>query len=93
MPRAHEFALSYLTRPDIVTLPFIAAPPFGETSIKNISVEVGSHLEYDHKFEEVKLYWHDDLDGVLSKTRYLPSRFFNMPAFYCPDTAWWLNSI
>ena len=55
IPRAHEFALSYLTLPDTVTLPFAAAPPFGETSIKNISVEVGSHLEHDHKFEEVKL--------------------------------------
>ena len=71
IPRAHEFALAYFTRPDIVTLPFTAAPPFGETSIENITLEVRSHLKHDHKLEGVKLYWHDDSVGVLSKVRYL----------------------
>ena len=71
IPRAHEFALAYLTRPDIVTLPFTAAPPFGETSINNIIVEVRSHLEHDHKLDGVKLYWQDDSAGVLSNARYL----------------------
>ena len=71
IPRAHEFALAYFTRPDIITLPFTAAPPFGETSIQNIFAEVRSHLEHDHKLEELKLYWHDDSVGIISKARYL----------------------
>ena len=71
IPRAHEFALAYLTRPDIVTLPFTAAPSFEKTSIQNIFAKVKSHLEHDHKLEKLKLYWHDDSVEIMSKARYL----------------------
>ena len=69
--RAHEFALVYLTRSDIVTLLFTATSSFDKTSINNIIVKIKSHLEHDHKLDEVKLYWQNDSVKVLSNARYL----------------------
>ena len=69
--RAHEFAFIYLTRPDIVTLSFTTASSFEKSSIQNIFAKIRSHLEHDHKLERLKLYWHDDSIGIMSKARYL----------------------
>lgn len=38
-------------------MPFIPSPPFSETTISNISLEVRAHLEHDHWPIRCSTYW------------------------------------
>lgn len=48
IPRAREYSIQYLVRPDIRS-PFTPSPPFGTTGLSNLSLEVKAHLEHDHR--------------------------------------------
>ena len=50
IPRAREYSIAYLirSRSDVV-LPFTPSPPFGETSMSNLSLETRTHLEHHHR--------------------------------------------
>ncbi|KAL9024572.1 MAG: hypothetical protein Q9196_006423 [Gyalolechia fulgens] len=48
IPRAREYSVAYLVRPDII-IPFTPSPPFGETAPSNLSLEVKEHLEHNHR--------------------------------------------
>lgn len=48
IPRAREYSIAYLIRPDVV-LPFTPSPPFGETTTSNLSLETRTHLEHHHR--------------------------------------------
>lgn len=48
IPRAREYSIAYLVRPDIIA-PFTPSPPFGETAPSNLSLEVKKHLEHNHR--------------------------------------------
>ena len=48
IPRAREYSIAYFIRSDVV-LPFTLSPPFGETSISNLSLETMTHLEHHHR--------------------------------------------
>ena len=38
-------------------MPFTPSPPFGETTISNISLEVKAHLPHDHRFLRHRTCW------------------------------------
>lgn len=48
IPRAREFTVADCVRPDIRT-PFTPSPPFDETATSNVSLEVKTHLQHDHR--------------------------------------------
>ena len=48
IPRAREYSVAYLVRPDIM-IPFTPSPPFGETAMSNLSLDVKLHLKHDHR--------------------------------------------
>ena len=48
IPRAREYSVAYLIRPDIV-MPFTPSPPFGETPTSNLSLDVRMHLKHCHR--------------------------------------------
>ncbi|KAE8331401.1 hypothetical protein BDV39DRAFT_189813 [Aspergillus sergii] len=54
--RALEFQTSYFCRPEL-PIPWSPAPPFGTTSIENLSLEVRAHLAHIHRPISWRLYW------------------------------------
>lgn len=48
IPRADEFQASYFCRSH-ASLPWSPAPPFGKTSIRNLSLEVRAHVSHQHR--------------------------------------------
>lgn len=64
IPRAREYSVAYLIRPDIM-IPFTPSPPFGETATSNLSLEVKTHLNHDHRPILHKTSWILDTGGEL----------------------------
>ncbi|PYH95906.1 hypothetical protein BO71DRAFT_322170 [Aspergillus ellipticus CBS 707.79] len=56
IPRADEFQTSYFCRPD-VPIPWSPAPPFGVTTVANLSLEVKEHLAHIHRPVSWTIYW------------------------------------
>ena len=56
IPRAREYSVAYLVRPDII-VPFTPSPPFGETAPSNLSLEVKKHLEHNYRPILYKTCW------------------------------------
>ncbi|PIG88745.1 hypothetical protein AARAC_000503 [Aspergillus arachidicola] len=54
--RALEFQTSYFCRPEL-PIPWSPAPPFGTTSVGNLSLEVRAHLAHIHRPISWRLYW------------------------------------
>lgn len=48
IPRAREYSVAYLIGSGVVT-PFTPSPPFGETTMSNLSLEIRTHLEHHHR--------------------------------------------
>ncbi|PLN84980.1 hypothetical protein BDW42DRAFT_198856 [Aspergillus taichungensis] len=47
VPRVHEFQTSFYCRPD-TSVPWSPTPPFGQTLVKNLSLDVRTHFEHMH---------------------------------------------
>jgi hypothetical protein len=47
IPRVHEFQTSFYCRPD-TSVPWSPTPPFGQTLIENLSLDVRTHLTHMH---------------------------------------------
>lgn len=45
--RAEEFHISFYCRPE-ASVPWVAAPPFGFTTKRNLSLEIFAHVEHEH---------------------------------------------
>ncbi|PYI21877.1 hypothetical protein BO99DRAFT_327433 [Aspergillus violaceofuscus CBS 115571] len=56
VPRANEFQTSYFCRPEL-SVPWSHAPPFGTTTVKNLSLEVRAHLAHIHVPISWRNYW------------------------------------
>ncbi|OJJ96597.1 hypothetical protein ASPACDRAFT_54470 [Aspergillus aculeatus ATCC 16872] len=56
VPRAKEFQTSYFCRPNL-PVPWSPAPPFGTTTVENLSLEVRAHLEHMHVPISWRNYW------------------------------------
>ncbi|PYI06444.1 hypothetical protein BO78DRAFT_315352 [Aspergillus sclerotiicarbonarius CBS 121057] len=54
--RATEFQTSYFCRP-MASVPWSPSPPFGSTTMNNISLEVKEHLEHGHRPRSWQIYW------------------------------------
>ncbi|KAH8434867.1 uncharacterized protein LDX57_012498 [Aspergillus melleus] len=54
--RANEFQTSLFCRSDI-SVPWSPAPPFGATTVQNLSLKVRAHLAHQHKPLSWRLYW------------------------------------
>ncbi|RAK97632.1 uncharacterized protein BO80DRAFT_448239 [Aspergillus ibericus CBS 121593] len=54
--RATEFQTSYFCRP-MASVPWSPSPPFGSTTLTNISLEVKEHLEHGHRPRSWQIYW------------------------------------
>ena len=54
--RAREYGTSFLVNPEFI-LPHTPSPPFGETTISNVSLEVRRHLNHDHRPIQFSTYW------------------------------------
>jgi hypothetical protein len=56
IPRASEFQTSYFSRSE-AGLPWTPSPPFGSSSISNLSLEVRDHHEHQHRPRAWRLHW------------------------------------
>jgi hypothetical protein len=56
IPRADEFQTSYFCRSH-ASLPWSPVPPFGKTTIENLSLEVRAHLSHQHRPRSWMIYW------------------------------------
>lgn len=56
VPRVHEFQTSFYCRP-VTSVPWSPTPPFGQTLIENLSLEVRAHLGHMHTPLSWMTYW------------------------------------
>ncbi|PYI34237.1 hypothetical protein BP00DRAFT_484797 [Aspergillus indologenus CBS 114.80] len=56
IPRANEYQTSYFCRPEL-SVPWSHAPPFGTTTVENLSLEVRAHIAHMHVPISWKNYW------------------------------------
>ncbi|OJJ46846.1 hypothetical protein ASPZODRAFT_151470 [Penicilliopsis zonata CBS 506.65] len=54
--RAREFQTSYLCRAE-TSIPWTPSPPFGSTSIDNLSLEVREHIGHNHRPRSWRIDW------------------------------------
>lgn len=57
IPRSYEFSLTFFCRPK-VRAPFPTAPPFGWTTVSNLSLELHEHYGHAHKPLWWRCNWH-----------------------------------
>jgi hypothetical protein len=54
--RAYEFSMTFMTD-QALSVPLTPSPPFGDTLIQNIRLDVREHLAHDHQLLKHNTYW------------------------------------
>ena len=82
-PRVHEFQASFYCRPTI-SVPWSPTPPFGQTLIENLSLEVRAHLGHMHTPLSWKTYWVLDSGEKVPATKQHPVSRVQVYQMYHP---------